>query len=571
VAALTVTTSSQAQPNGQAADLILHNGVVWTVNETQATAEAVAIRGERLVAVGTNEDALARRGPATRVIDLQGAFLMPGFNDTHVHFGSASAFYEFNIMRTATQEQFVARVEELVRQLPAGEWITGGLWGAYDEWAPDSAGGETRTRFTPDMSLVAQATRHHPVFIQRFDRSEFAVNAAALEAAGLDPEGAEHRGIEFVRDDTGRFTGLLRGSRVARLFQQVVPQEMSTQRRLQRTRRALRMIAEAGVTNVSDMSDDRQLEIYRQLRAAGELTVRVHFRYPLDRWSELAEAGIRTGSGDPWIRLGSLKGHIDGIMGTSSARFFEPYDSDPDNRGSWRRLMVDQSGRFVEGQFLQYMLDADRAGLQLTIHAIGDEANHLLLEYLDELNRQNGPRDRRFRLVHAQVIAPQDFQRLGPLGIIAEVQPYHLSDDMRWMEERIGTERCRGAYAFRSIERSGARLCFGTDWPGTSAAEYPIDPMLGLYAAVTRQTVTGQPSGGWFPAERITIERAIRAYTADAAYANFEEDLKGTIEVGKLADIVVLSEDLTRIAPGRLPETKVLYTVVGGRVVYARD
>ena len=257
-------------------------------------------------------------------------------------------------------------------------------------------------------------------------------------------------------------------------------------------------------------------------------------------------------------------------MGNSTARFFEPYEHDPTNRGRWRRLMVDDDGDFVEGQFLKFMLDADAAGLQLTVHAIGDEANRLLLDYLETLNRTNGRRDRRFRLVHAQVVAMPDFERLGALGVVAEVQPYHLSDDMRWMEERIGYERCRGAYAFRSIAESGAILSFGTDWPGTSASEYPINPLLGLYAAVTRQTVSGKPAGGWFPEQRITIQEAIKAATWGSAYANFEEDLKGSITVGKLADMAVLSTNLLEVEPAQYLKTEVVYTIVGGEVVYEK-
>ena len=318
------------------------------------------------------------------------------------------------------------------------------------------------------------------------------------------------------------------------------------------------------------MSDDTQLDIYRELHQKGELTVRVHFRPGLDRWKEMSDRGIKVGSGDEWIRLGALKGHIDGIMGTSTARFFQPYSNNPNNRGRWRPLMVNDKGEFVEGKFLGYMLDADRAGLQLTVHAIGDEANSVLLNYLEELNKRNGKRDRRFRLVHTQVVAPEDFKRLGQLGIVAEVQPFHLSDDMRWMEERIGTERSKGAYAFKSIQSSGAILSFGTDWPGTSASEYPINPMLGLYAAVTRQTLGGKPDAGWFPAERITISEAIRAYTYNTAYANFEEKIKGSIEVGKLADLTVLTKNLLRIPPKELLNTEVAYTIVNGKIVYEK-
>jgi predicted amidohydrolase YtcJ len=233
--------------------------------------------------------------------------------------------------------------------------------------------------------------------------------------------------------------------------------------------------------------------------------------------------------------------------------------------------MVNESGNFVEGKFLKYMLDADKADLQLTVHAIGDEANHLLLNYLEELRKVNGEKDRRFRLVHAQVIAPDDFARLGPLKVVAEVQPFHLSDDMRWMEERIGKQRCQGAYAFKRIQNSGAILSFGTDWPGTSAAEYPINPMLGLYAAVSRQTTKGEPQNGWFPDERISIEDAIRAYTLNTAYANFEDNIKGSIRVGKFADLTVLSGNILKMNPTEILSTKVLYTIVGGKIVFQRD
>jgi predicted amidohydrolase YtcJ len=563
---LAISSGTAQQP----ADLIVHNGIVWTVDDRNPTAEAVAIRGTTIVAVGLNADALKHRGPKTRTIDLRGAFVLPGFNDNHVHFASAAAFLEFNIMNVSTQEEFVARVREVVARLPAGEWILGGYWGAYDEWAEGSAGGERRRPFTPNMHLIAELTKNHPMFIRKFDDSEFAVNAAALKAARLDPMPPSAPDTEFMVQPDGGFSGILRGKGVPNLFRNVIPRTFSRERRIQQTKRALEEIRKHGVTNVSDMSDDMQLEIYRELQAQGELTCRIHFRYGLDRWKDLADKGIRIGSGDAWIRLGSLKGHIDGIMGTSTARFFEPYSHDPTNRGRWRPLMVDEQGNLVEGKFLRYMLDADRAGLQLTIHAIGDEANHLLLNYLEELNKQNGNKDRRFRLVHAQVLAPDDLQRLGALGVIAEVQPFHLSDDMRWMEERIGHERCRGAYAFKSIIDAGAALSFGTDWPGTSASEYPINPMLGLYAAVTRKTLTGEPTDGWFPEQRIGIKDAIKAYTLNTAYANFEDTAKGSITVGKLADVVVLSKNLLTITPEEFLTTEVLYTVVDGRVVYAK-
>ena len=566
---LTLLLSPQKRSEKEVADLIFHNGTIWTVDDKNPTAQAVAIKDGKFVVVGTNKAALKLRGPKTEVIDLRGlAFVVPGFNDNHVHFASAAQFLEFNIMRASSQQEFVERVEQVIDGLAKGEWIVGGFWGAYDEWAAGSAGNQRKEPFAPDMSLVNDITADYPMFIRKFDDSQFAANHAALRALKLDVNNPQAPDVEFLRDTKGRFNGHMRGKGVTRLFNTVIPRTFSRERRLRQTRYALGQISKFGVTNISDMSDDLQLDIYKELQRTGELTVRVHFRPGLDRWKELADKGISVGSGDEWIRLGAVKGHIDGIMGTSSARFFEPYSNDPKNRGRWRPLMVNEKGEFVEGKFLGYMLDADRAGLQLTVHAIGDEANNVLLNYLQELNKRNGKRDRRFRLVHAQVLAPADFKRLGELGVVAEVQPFHLSDDMRWMEERIGSERTKGAYAFKSIQKSGAVLSFGTDWPGTSASEYPIDPMLGLYAAVTRQTITGQPAAGWFPEERITIAEAIRAYTYNTAYANFEEKSKGSIEVGKVADLVVLTSNLLKVEPKQFLNTRVLWTVVGGKIVY---
>ena len=564
---LLVTTVRAQQP----ADLILHNGVIYTVDKNNSTAQAVAIKDGKFLVVGSNAAAMKLRGPSTRVIDLRGRFVVPGFNDNHVHFASAAQFLEFNIMRAATQDQFVARVKDVISRLPKGEWIVGGYWGAYDQWAAGSAGNQQREPFAPDMSLVNTLTADYPMFIRRFDDSQFAANHAAFRALKLDLNNPQAPDVEFLKDSQGRPTGHMRGRGATRLFNAVIPRNFSRARRIQQTKNALAEIRKYGVTNVSDMSDDVQLDIYRELHRTGDLTVRIHFRPGLDRWKELVDRGVRVGSGDEWIRLGALKGHIDGIMGTSSARFFEPYSHDPNNRGRWRPLMVNDKGEFVEGKFLRYMLDADRAGLQLTVHAIGDEANNVLLNYLEELNKQNGKRDRRFRLVHAQVLAPADFKRLGQLGVVAEVQPFHLSDDMRWMEERIGRERTKGAYAFKSIQSSGAVLSFGTDWPGTSASEYPINPMLGLFAAVTRQTITGQPAEGWFPSERISIAEAIKAYTYNTAYANFEETTKGSIEVGKLADLTVLSKNLLKIAPSEFLNTDIVYTIVGGKIVYSKN
>jgi predicted amidohydrolase YtcJ len=323
------------------------------------------------------------------------------------------------------------------------------------------------------------------------------------------------------------------------------------------------------------------LQLYHEFLEAGRLTARVNFRYGIEHWEHMKALGVKRGSGNAMIRLGAVKGHIDGIMGTSGARFYEAYNNDPEkkNRGHWRPLTWVSPERRTElnrGPFTEMMIKADAADIQVTVHAIGDEALGVMLDMIEAMTKANGPRDRRMRLVHAQVFAPRDFDRLKGLGVVAEVQPFHLSDDMRWMEERIGYERCKGAYAFKTIQSKGATLSFGTDWPGTSASIYPISPIYGLYAAVTRQTVRRAPAEGWFPAERLTIEEAIKAYTLGSAYASFEEKIKGTLIEGKLADITVLDTNLLRAKPTDWIDergdvkVKTLYTIVGGRIVYQR-
>lgn len=555
----------------QSADKILYNTEIWTVNEDQPEATALAIQDDRILAVGSEDEVMVHQGTDTEMMDLGGAMVLPGFQDNHVHFASAARFLEFNIMQVSQQEEFVERVEDVTQRLEEDEWILGGLWGAYDEWEAGAAEARGETRFTPDVSLVEDITEDYPMFIRRFDSSEFAVNRRAINEAGIDPENPEAEDVEFERDEDGRPTGIVRGDGVEDLFDPHIPDGFSRDRRLEQTRNALVEMAKYGVTSVSDMSDDPQVELYRELEEQGELTARIHYRYHLERWDELSGENIQPGYGSDRLRFGSLKGHIDGIMGNSTARFFEPYDHMPDERGSWRRLMLDEEGEPDPDQFLDYMGNADEAGLQLTIHAIGDEANNLLLDLYEQMKEINGERDRRFRLVHAQVMQEEDIERMGELGMIAEVQPIHLSDDMRWMEERIGSERSEGAYAFRSIDESGAKLSFGTDWPGTAASEYPINPMHGLYAATTRKTLAGEPEGGWFLDERIDLETAVEAYTINTAYANHMEDLVGSIEVGKKADLSVWEQNIFEIEPEELLENETLYTLIDGEVIYSRD
>jgi hypothetical protein len=583
------TTSVAAiQRSSEPADLILHNGFIWTIDESKPQVEAIAVRGDRIVKTGGDREVLALKGERTEVIDLKGAFVTPGFNDNHVHFASAASFFwNLQLMDVHSDAAFVARVKEYAAAHP-GEPIRGGGWGAYELWQLGepgaSATGTKKEDWHPDRKLIDAITGSTPMFINRFDDSMHFANTAALKRAGFDDRSADTDNVEHIRDASGRVTGAMRIKNPRGLEAKFLGGDPRPDhaKRAKMTENALRLVREAGVTSFQDISDHEQLQLYHEFLEAGRLTARVNYRYGIEYWEHMKALSIKRGTGNAMIRLGAVKGHIDGIMGTSGARFYEPYDSDPEkkNRGHWRPLTWVSPERRAElnrGPFTRMMINADAAGIQVTVHAIGDEALGVMLDMIEAMTRANGPRDRRMRLVHAQVFAPRDFDRLKGLGVVAEVQPYHLSDDMRWMEERIGHERCKGAYAFKTIAEKGATLSFGSDWPGTSASIYPINPIYGLYAAVTRQTVQRTPAEGWFPAERLSIEDAIKAYTWGSAYASFEENIKGTLTEGKLADITVLDRNLLKTTPADWIDergnvkVKTLYTVVGGKIVYQQE
>jgi len=557
----------------QAAHIVLLNARVWTVDEARPEAEAVALRGNRIVKVGTNEEVRKLIGEGiTQVLKLDGRLVLPGFIDNHTHFEAAGRLLlGLNLLDVNDRTTFVTHVAEVAGRLPKGSWITGGDWGAYAQWRTGEAGptpaGEEVELLEPHKEWIDAVTAEHPALIRRFDGKVWLANSLALAAAGITAETPDPENGEIVRDAEGNPTGLLRGE-AYKLVEQIIPPP-STEQRLAEGRRALEEARRWGVTSIHDNTSFEQLEIFKDLRKQDELTLRVWARTPLAEWERLKEhirlyrvppaPGVW---GDQYIRLGGLKGWVDGIMGNSTALFFEPYTHDPENRGRLRDIM------FPEGKLERLIRAADREGFTVTVHAIGDQANRILLDTYQKVFAENPARERRFRVVHAQVIHPDDFKRFGELKLIAEVQPYHCIDDMRWMEERIGWERSRGAYAFRSLLAGGAALSFGSDWPGTNASYYPINPLLGIYAAVTRQTVRGQPSAGWFPEQSVTLEEAIRFFTLNNAYATFEENIKGSITEGKLADLVVLDRDILSRPPQELLETQVLYTLFDGKIVY---
>jgi len=579
----------------EAADLILTNGRVYTLDEAQPWAEAVAIRGERILAVGSNGDVRRYTGSATETIDLHGAFALPGFNDAHVHIDATGALLTgANLLDVHEPVAFVERIAGAASRLPDGSWITRGDWGAYEQWAAGSTGREGTAQggaagpFTPDRSLIDSVTPDHPVLVNRFDGSMYLANSLALELAGIDETTRAPAGGAIDRDASGRLTGILRGRAVALVRRVIPPTPFET--RLAQVRAVMEEARTGGVTTMQDLTTAPQLEAYRELQRRGELTVRINLRPQLGEVEHVAALGITGGLGDDWLRFVGLKAWVDGIMGSSGAMFFEPYDHDPTNKGLVRTVMLpegregaalsmtanDHYTDFPPGNFERLLELAVPTKIAPHVHAIGDLGTRILLDVYDKVLDEHDlvDSDHRWRVIHAQVVHPDDFARFGALNLVAEVNPYHISDDMRWMEERIGSERCEGAYAFRTLKDSGAVLIFGSDSPGTNAARYYLSPVYGLYAAVTRQTLSGEPAEGWFPEQRLSIEEAIEAYTKGPAWAAFEEDIKGTLTPGKLADIAVFDRDLIDVGrndPARLLDAKVLYTIVGGRVVYERE
>jgi len=558
------------------ADLVIQNAYVWTVDLSKPTAEAVAVRNNKIIFVGSNKAVQKYIDGNTNIIDAGGKLVLPGFNDNHVHFESTCRIVTgLNLLDVHQEKPFISRMRDVHERFTPGVWITGGLWSAYQAWESSSISEEGRKAkidfFKPQRKMVDSFTAERPVFIQRFDRKVFFANSKALEIAGITKDRTDPPNIHVERDKRGNPTGILTGSGVQQYFNNIIPPR-SWKQRVWESEAVLKRCARFGVTSLSDMSDARQREIFYYLHNENKLTVRIHSRGYLDQWEKMSELGIKIGSGDSMIRLGTVKAWIDGIMGNSTARFYKAYSHNSDEFGIWRKIMFpwrsQSGGRDLQSNLEYLAIKADSAGIQLSVHAIGDAANGYLLDMMDRVNEHNGVKNRRFRLVHAQVIHPDDFKRFKNMSIIAEVQPYHCTDDMRWMEERIGHERSKGAYAFRSLWDSGAVVCFGSDSPGTNASRYPLNPMLGLYAAVTRQTLDGNPADGWFPDEKLSVEEAIQAYTLNSAYASFEENIKGSITEGKLADLVILSDNLLEIDPSKIKDVEVKTTIFNGKIIY---
>jgi predicted amidohydrolase YtcJ len=535
-------TSAHSAP-----DKIYVNGRVWTGADDALWAEAIAVEGERIVAVGSSAQIGKLATADTRRLDLHGAFVAPGFIDNHVHFiESGLGLDHVDLRKANTPERFNALIGEAAARKKPGEWVLSGGWD-HELW-----GGEL-----PSRDWIDARTRNTAVFVTRLDGHMALANSKALSLAGIDERTADPPGGTIVRDENGRPTGVLK-DRAQDLVAAHIPAESEEQldRALQKaTDQALRV----GLTQVHDMGmyTWRSLETYRRAQAANTLRIRVYSFVPLKDWKRMADYVAKHGRGSDWLRWGALKGYVDGSLGSTTAWFYKPYLDEPQTSGL---IMVDpevQRG---------YVRDADRAGLHIAVHAIGDRANDWLLDTYRQVAAENGPRDRRWRVEHAQHLAPSAIARFAQQGVIPSMQPYHAIDDGRWAHKRIGDERLKGTYAFRSLLDANAPLTFGSDW---SVA--PLDPLLGIYAAVTRRTIDGANPNGWLPEQKITVEQALRAYTRANAYAGFQEKSLGQIRPGYLADFVVLSDDLMRIAPEKIADVKVLRTVIAGRDAFVRS
>jgi len=537
---MTTTTTTLAPTT----TLAIVNARVWTGDASRPWADAVAVTGSRISAVGSSAAIRKLASEATRVIDAQGRMVVPGFIDSHVHFMSGGFGLTSVQLRDArTREEFIARIKQHASTLPPGAWMLEGNWD-HQNW-----GGEL-----PRRDWIDSVTPNTPVFIQRLDGHMALANSAALRAAGVTRDTKDVDGGTIVRDASGEPTGILKDNATS-LVDHAIPDPQPVQEDAAADA-AMAFLAQQGVTSVVNMGTWHDLDIFERAQRTGRLRTRIYAVVPLASWERLRDTVAARGRGDEWLHIGGLKGFMDGSLGSHTARMLAPFTDAPNDLGLWV-TPPDSIYAWTKG--------ADAAGLHVIIHAIGDQANRTLLDTYERVERENGVRDRRFRIEHAQHLAPPEIPRFATLGVIPSMQPYHAIDDGRWAERFLGPERIKGTYAFRSLRDAGARLAFGSDW-----FVAPPTPLEGIYAAVTRRTLDDANPNGWVPQEKITVEDALRAYTSGAAYAEFSDKQKGVIARGMLADLVIIDRDLTRIPPETIRDARVVTTIAGGRVVSER-
>jgi predicted amidohydrolase YtcJ len=545
--AAAVRVKAQSAPATPHTVYFLH-GRIYTNDPQHPWAAALAVREGKIFCIGGIDTIMLECGGGqedAETIQLNGHFVMPGFNDAHVHLGAAGAdMLAVPLNGAASVEELQKRLADAVADHKEGEWITGSGWD-HTLW-PE--------KVFPTKQQLDAVSPKNPVLLTHVSGHVAVANSAALKIAGITKDSPNPKGGEIEHDANGEPTGMLKEGSAMSLVAQNIPEPSEEQRR-----RGIELVladaAKNGVSSVQDNSEWEDFLVYHDLREEKKLTVRItewlHFTTSLGELQNMRSEG---GVSDPWLKTGALKMVTDGALGSRTAALLAPYSDDPTASGI---LTMDPA------KLRQMAIERDKAGFQLAFHAIGDRANRVALDVFEAVAKANGPRDRRDRIEHAQVVAPEDFPRFAKLNVIASMQPSHQTSDMRWAEERVGPDRVKGAYAWSTLQKGGARLAFGTDYPVE-----PISPMRGLYACVTRELPDGGPQGGWQPQEKISLDECIRAYTTGSAYAQFEEGKKGELKRGEYADFVVLSNDLTKVPPSEFVKTRVLRTVVGGRTVY---
>jgi predicted amidohydrolase YtcJ len=528
------------------ADIVITNANIRTMDVKRTIARSMAVYGGKIIAIGSDADTRALIGPKTRVINANGMLVLPGFNDAHVHFSETGAQLSSVDLRDAkTPQEFVQRIKDFAAKLPKDRWILGGQWD-HENWTPNDL---------PTAALIDAVTPNNPVFISRLDGHMALANSLAMKLAGVNKDTKDVAGGMIVRDASGNPTGIFKDTAEG-YIDRVIP-DPSFDQKLEYAEAASNYAASLGVTSVQDMSAGTDIGVYQELLRQGKLKTRIYGCSPLSDFKRWQNTGLHYAFGPAMLRVGCLKGYADGSLGSTTAWFFEPYLDAPNSTGLPRAD--------VTTTMKQNIADADKAGLQVNIHAIGDRANATVLDYYENAETVNGVRDRRFRIEHAQHLRQEDIARFGKLKVVASMQPMHIIDDGRWAWKRLDEKRLKGTYAFRTLLDSGGMLAFGSDSPVAS-----LDPLFGIYAAVTRRTLDDKNPGGWIPEQKITVDEAVRAFTWGSAYAEFQDDVKGTLEVGKAADFVIISNDIFTIDPVKIRDAKVLVTVIDGRVAYER-
>ncbi len=550
--ALAFTSSLPAQDRQEPASMVLTNAKIITMDGRLPRAEAMAVQGEWILAVGTVEEIAPYIGPNTKVIDATDRLVVPGFNDSHSHFaGGSRLLRSLNLYGVASLEEVLEKVKELVDRSQPGEWISGSrydhtLWG--DKWP-------TRQ----DLDRIAP---NNPVVLRRASGHSAWVNSMVLRLSGITKDSEDPHAGQIQRDpETGEPTGILLESAQS-LIRRTPRPRLSPNESKARAKEDLingfRHAASLGVTSVQTSSSTREMDTLRELKDEGKLTLRWTGWLRLGMAKRLAEQGIRSGQGDYWVRTGFLKGFIDGTLGDGTAAVFEPFVDRPD---------FDGLPTMSQEQLDEQVLIADRNGFQIGIHAIGDKGVNMVLNAYQKAALVNGTKDARHRIEHAQLIKPDDIRRFGALGVIPSMQQTHCTTDMRFAEIRVGLERCKTAYPWRSLIEGGAVIAFGTDW-----SVEPLDPMRGVFSSVTRTNIQKmQPKTGWFPEQKLTVWESLYYYSYGSAYGEHLENVKGSLAAGRLADFVVLADDLFAIPPEQILDTKVDMTVVGGRLVWDRE